>query len=427
VHPGTAAGTFGPAPAAMTKFTTAIGMTGVLDMTGDGKNDLVTRLSSGRLLLYPGNGDGGFRTKRVLADGFGSYAAIAGVGDLDRDGHNDLVARQSGRLYLFPGTGSGKLAGRVQIGTGWDQYDVITGLGDVSNDGLPDIVTRNRKSKLLYVYPGTGAARLGDRLGPFGQMKGMTRLWAVGQLTGSGKSTDLVGMDKNGVLVVFANNGARNVERIVDSGSRIGGTNLLLNVGDWNRDGKGDVMTRVATTGVMQFRAGDGKGGFAAPVQAGTGWKNIHLVAPVGDITGDGLPDLMGQPKGGAMRIYPGNGSAGFRSSYVAHSAISSNRQTGLGLWNGDGSPDSLLRRGDGALMFYPGNGPGGLMNGKKIGSGGATYDWLQAVGDATGDGRTDLVGREKATGKLWLLPGARSGFGARRLVAGGFASYELG
>ena len=37
--------------------------------------------------------------------------------------------------------------------------------------------------------------------------------------------------------------------------------------------------------------------------------------------------------------------------SYRAHSAISSNRHTGLGLWDGDGSPDSLLRRSDGTLV----------------------------------------------------------------------------
>jgi len=146
----------------------------------------------------------------------------------------------------------------------------------------------------------------------------------------------------------------------------------------------------------------------------------------VGDITGDGYPDLMGQPSGQAMRIYPGNGSTGFRSSYVAHSSIGANRHTGLGLWDTDGSPDSLVRRGDGSLVLYRGNGPGGLLSPTKVGAGTKPYDWLQSVGDATGDGRPDVIARESATGRLWLLPGTKTGFATRRLVADGFAGYDL-
>jgi hypothetical protein len=134
----------------------------------------------------------------------------------------------------------------------------------------------------------------------------------------------------------------------------------------------------------------------------------------------------MGQPAGMAMRIYPGDGASSFLYSYVAHSSISSNRHTGLGLWDADGSPDSLLRRGDGVLLLFRGNGPGGLLNPTAVGKGANGYDWLQSVGDATGDARPDVVARESSTGKLWLLPGAAKGFGLRRLVADGFAAYDL-
>ncbi len=202
--------------------------------------------------------------------------------------------------------------------------------------------------------------------------------------------------------------------------------NLVLNVGDWNGDGRGDLMTRSSSTGDMWLFLGDGRGGFATPVVAAKGWGKVGLLAAVGDITGDGHPDLMGQPAGMAMRIYPGNGVGGFQPSYVAHAAIKSNRHTGLGLWDGDGSPDSLVRRSDGTLQVYPGNGPGGLLSPKRVGSGANPYDWLQAVGDATGDGRPDVVARERTTGKLWLLPGGSTGFGARRFVAEGFGRYDL-
>ncbi len=77
-------------------------------------------------------------------------------------------------------------------------------------------------------------------------------------------------------------------------------------------------------------------------------------------MTGDGYPDLMGQPAGGAIRIYPGNGLNGLKPSYVAYGAIDAGRQVAIGRWDGDGAPDSLFRKGS-QLTLFPGNGPGGL------------------------------------------------------------------
>ncbi len=425
IYPGNAQGRFEPGVLNTRRFRNADELTGAMDMTGDGRNDLVVRIKeSKKLYVYPGNDNAGFRKRRLLSESWSAYQVTAGVGDFDGDGKNDLIARDGRLLYLVPGTGKG-IAPRVQLPNRWGAYDLIAGLGDVTNDGKPDIIARARKSKLTYIFPGDGSGGLGHRFGPFNNFKGVSFLAANGQLAGD-RGADLVARVSKGRVVVYPNNGAKNIEGITDTGTRFGGLNLVLNVGDWNGDGHGDVMTRRSKNGAMQLRLGDGKGGFAPAVLAGSGWKSVGLVAAVGDITGDGYPDLMGQPSGKSMRIYPGNGSTGFKPSYVAHSPIASNGQTGLGLWNSDGSPDSLLRRSDGSLLLYPGNGPGGLLNGKKIGSGTAKYDWLQSLGDADGDGRPDLVGREKATGILWLLPGRSNGFGARRFLGDGFEGYDL-
>jgi hypothetical protein len=156
------------------------------------------------------------------------------------------------------------------------------------------------------------------------------------------------------------------------------------------------------------------------------GWGSVKLLAAVGDITGDGFPDLMGQPSGADMRIYPGNADTGFLPSYPAHAPIASSQQVGVGLWDSDGSPDSLLRRSDGSLVLYPGNGPGGLTYGTQVATGMQGYDWLQGVGDLDGDGKPDLLAREQSTGDLWLLPGDGTGVAARRLVGEGFSRFDL-
>jgi hypothetical protein len=352
-----------------------------------------------------------------------------GVGDLTGDGKPDLASRDSaGKLWLFPGDGHGGIGSRREISGGWNHFDLLNGMGDLTNDGIPDIAARSKVSKLVYIYPGDGAGGLGPRIGGFAGFSHLDFLAAGGRLGALGHGhSDLVGRNSKGKLVVFDNNGRRNIGSVVDTGSTFSNANLVLNVGDWNGDGHGDVMTRSATSGNVYLRTGDGASHFSAPVLVAKSWNSVRLLAPVGDITGDGFPDLMGQPAGGAMRIYPGDGSTGFKRSYVAHSAIAASRQVGVGLWNGDGSPDSVMRTGGGSLTLYPGNGPGGLTTGHKIGSRAGRYDWIIGAGDVNGDGEPDLVARSRVSGKLWLLPGNGSQVEPRRLIAAGFGKYDLG
>jgi hypothetical protein len=203
--------------------------------------------------------------------------------------------------------------------------------------------------------------------------------------------------------------------------------NVILNAGDWNGDGRGDVITRSSRTGQLFLYLGNRHGHLVGPTRMSrTSFARVQLLAAVGDMTGDGRPDLLGQPRGGSMRIYPGNGRTGLRHSYVAHSALRGSQQLGVGLWNADGAPDSVIRRSNGRLVLYPGNGPGGLTGGRVIGSVGTRYDWVVAVGDVTGDGRTDLVARARATGKLWRLRGTSRGFAARRTFGAGMGRFDL-
>jgi hypothetical protein len=424
VYPGTAAGKLGAPLPSTPRFAKVDQLVGVLDLNGDRKKDLVARVAgTPNLYLHRGRNNGTFRKRKLISNAWGAYDLTAGVGDFSGDGRNDLAARKGDRLYLVPGVVGG-LGKPVALPGKWGQYSMITGAGDLTKDGKPDILVKVRKTMQTFIYPGAGNGRFGSRLGPFAQFKNINYLAVGGHLLGD-SSVDLVGRDRTGSLRFFPHNGGKNVEAVTSTGLKLGAANLLLNVGDWNGDGIGDIMSRTPK-GVLHLRRGNGRGGFEPAVVAGTGWKSVGLVAAVGDITGDGYPDLMGQPAGKAMRIYPGNGSTGFLTSYVAHSAIGANRHTGLGLWDSDGSPDSLVRRSDGALLLYRGNGPGGMLNPSKIGAGTKSYDWLQSVGDATGDGRPDVIARESATGRLWLLPGTRTGLAARRLVADGFGGYDL-
>lgn len=423
LYPGTAQGTFGAATMDTDRFAEVDQLVATGDLTGDGEADVVARVrDTTELWVYPGTGRGAFRPRTLLSRDW-DYDLTAAAGDFDGDGRNDLVARRGTRLHLVPGTGRGLGTATVMPGR-WAAFSLISGAGDLSLDGANDLLVKTRRSRQVFIIPGDGVGGLTTRLGPFLQFRGMNMLAVAGQLVGDG-AADLVGRDAMGRIRVYPHNGARNVEALQDTGLTIPDANLVLNVGDWNGDGYADLMSR-APGGAMSLWPGTGQGRFTGPLPAARGWARVQLLAAVGDITGDGYPDLMGQPRGRAMRIYPGNGTTGFLPSYVAHSAISSNGHTGLGLWDADGSPDSLLRRADGTLVLYRGNGPGGLFGPTTVGTGAGRFDWLQAVGDATGDSRPDVVARDRRTGTLYLLAGTSKGFTAPRLLAEGFAAYDL-
>ncbi len=422
LRPGDGAGGLRPPSRSFGRFSRVDQLTGVGDFDGDGMPDLVGR-RDGALLLWSGTADGGFDTARTLAQDWSDYDTTVGVDDFDEDGHPDLVARAGGDLFLVRGTGR-LVEAPVRLPGHW-RGDLVAGRGDVSGDGHPDLLVRGARSGTTWVVPGDGAGGLRPRTGGWGRFAGASWLAVAGQLA-EGRRPEIVGWDaENGDLRVYPNTGRRNLGRTVDTGITLRRTNLLLNVGDWDGDGHGDVMTRRAS-GEMWLYAGRGQDRFVAPTVAATGWSWASNVTAAGDVTGDGYPDLMAQDSTGAFRVYPNDRRGGIRASYVARTATEGAGLVGVGLFDGDDTADSVVRLTDGSLWLWTGNGAGELVPTRQVGSGARGYDWISAFGQVDGRGRSDLIARSASTGDLWLLPGTRDGFGDRRLIGTGFDAYDL-
>ncbi|MGW7196409.1 FG-GAP repeat domain-containing protein [Streptomyces chryseus] len=135
------------------------------DMNGDRRPDLVARqASTGDMYFFAGTAGGRLAAKVKAGSNWKTYGRITGVGDITGDGRADLLAHdRSGGLWRYEGTGDGRFKGRVQVFKDWGRsYNALVGVGDVSGDGRADIVVRDSAGK-LFRNDGNGRGSFGGR------------------------------------------------------------------------------------------------------------------------------------------------------------------------------------------------------------------------------------------------------------------------
>ncbi|MFZ2510088.1 MAG: N-acetylmuramoyl-L-alanine amidase, partial [Gordonia sp. (in: high G+C Gram-positive bacteria)] len=420
IHPGDGRGGFGAGKSVKRKLRGLKLITAAGDLDRDGRNDLAgVRATDGRLVVLMGR-SGAKLKRRVLGTNLAGVDLLAGVGDVTGDGRSDLLARTgSGRLLLYA---AGRFDAPRTVPGSWKSVETMTGIGDYTRDGRPDVLMRTTKGK-GFVLPSTGSGTFGRLVGPFGKIKGFTDFSGAGQIAGAG-TPDLVGRVGDR-LVVVRSRGTTNTLPLIATGIDGSALNAALIVGDWDRDGYGDLVTRT-TAGVLQLRLGNGTGRFRAPTTLHSGFASVSLLSAVGDITGDGYPDLMGQVSGSGMRIWAGRGAAGLSGGTPAAAAMTASRQLGGGRWDADGSPDSLFQVGN-SLVLRRGNGPGGLTGAPvTLGFDLSPYDWVGTAPGLKGSGHTVLLVRTRGTGELRAVKTDGVRFGKPKLLATGLAGYDL-
>ena len=382
------------------------------DFNGDGRNDVLMRQwSNGGLYLVPGAARGRFAKPRLLGRGWGSYSSIAVPGDVTGDRRPDVVGVKAGVMYVFPNVGGNRIRSAVQRQTVGTAYNAILGSGrDVNGGGVGDLLVRDRSTGALGIRTGRTGSTFGTTMGWFPGPARWTRL-SAGQMSGTPQA-DLIGVGPMGKqLLVMANNGLSNYQAQVATNIKNTGLTMLINAGDWNRDGKPDLIARDSTRDRLVLYAGLGNGQFRPAVLMSKGWKPFVNIVGVGDVTGDGRPDLMGRTRSGPMTIFPGAGSTRFQAPILAPTSMRTFNQIGAGSWRPGSMPTSSIYGPGGG--FVPFVGTRGRIT--------SPYNWVVGPGDVDGDGRADLVGRDPA-GVLWVLPGTATGYGTRRFLAEGFA-----
>ncbi|MET9964980.1 DNRLRE domain-containing protein [Streptomyces sp. NPDC006356] len=131
-------------------------------LPGDGIQDLVARISDGKLYIYPGDGYGGIditrRTELLLPPGAPDPAAldqILAVGDIDNDHRPDMFATAGTQYWAFLGYTGGTFSRAVlqNDGSAWLDRDLVS-VGDHNADGEVDLVYRILSSGKLWLRHG---------------------------------------------------------------------------------------------------------------------------------------------------------------------------------------------------------------------------------------------------------------------------------
>ncbi|MFF3323392.1 FG-GAP repeat domain-containing protein [Streptomyces sp. NPDC002889] len=201
------------------------------DLSGDRCNDVLIRTSGGTLRAYrPGCGAAATPSTPYtsLGTGWNQYDVLTSPGDVTGDGRPDLITRvtSTGAVYLHKATSDGKFAARVKLYADWRGYRKVIGAGDLNGDGIGDLLAQD-KSNELWRYNGTGAGTFAGRVKVFDDWgSSYNAVVGVGDITGDGKA-DLVSRDTGGTLWRSAGNGSGSFASRVKVSTGWGGYTFL--------------------------------------------------------------------------------------------------------------------------------------------------------------------------------------------------------
>jgi hypothetical protein len=272
------------------------GSVAIGELNGDRKPDLaVANEETNSVSVLLNSGDGTFGGRRDYPTG-GAPVSVA-IGDLNADGRPDLAVANfvvpdvnitgvPGTVSVLLNSGDGGFQAKVDYRTGRRPLQVV--IGDLTGDGQPDLATGNRSdtvSVLANAGNGSFAPPVDSRAGSG------PRAVAIADLSGDGRldlATANTNADVNTVSVLI--NGGRGIFR-PKRDYRAGNGPFAIAIGDVNGDGRPDLAAAVSSGNGVSVFVNKGNGSFLPRRDYRTGREPWSVA--IADLTGDGKRDLV--------------------------------------------------------------------------------------------------------------------------------------